>query len=352
MVGEYRDHRFTPEVESYLDTHPMASFHCARTLLDPGGRRIMFGVLAERRLVADNPHGWAGVLSLPRVLGLGEGNRLLMDPAPEVCSNGEPDWEFPGEELAPDRPFALDPVHGDCLEMVAEIDPGSAREVGLKLRRSAGGEEVTAVRYDRHEATLGGERRRRRGLLLPPAAPPLLRVQLRGARHPVRPLVRHQSRRLPRSPCVDEGEAQGPPQRRHRLRLRAPDIRPPPAGRGRPNRIFQDCPTSGKSAGRPSVPGTVPEPAIDLYPYNHILTHMKTTIELPDNLLRAAKAMAVRRGTTLKAIITHALEREVHDGASTPAVFELDEDGLPHLPPRGARVTAEIVGRLLDEEAG
>ena len=39
--------------------------------------------------------------------------------------------------------------------MVAEIDPGSAREVGLKLRRSAGGEEVTAVRYDRHEATLG-----------------------------------------------------------------------------------------------------------------------------------------------------------------------------------------------------
>ena len=54
----------------------------------------MFGVLAERRLVADNPQGWAGVLSLPRVLGLGDGNRLLMDPTPEVCSRGEPDWEF------------------------------------------------------------------------------------------------------------------------------------------------------------------------------------------------------------------------------------------------------------------
>lgn len=78
---------------------------------------------------------------------------------------------------------------------------------------------------------------------------------------------------------------------------------------------------------------------------------MKTTIELPDALLRAAKAMAVRRGTTLRAIITHALEREVHDGASTPALFEVDDDGLPHLPPRGARVTADIVARLLDEEA-
>ena len=70
MIGEYRDHRFTPEVEGYLDTHPMACFHCARTLLDPAGRR-MFGVLAKRWLVADNPQGWAGVLSLPRVLGLG-----------------------------------------------------------------------------------------------------------------------------------------------------------------------------------------------------------------------------------------------------------------------------------------
>ena len=79
---------------------------------------------------------------------------------------------------------------------------------------------------------------------------------------------------------------------------------------------------------------------------------MKTTIELPDALLRAAKAMAVRRGTTLKAIITHALEREVHDSASTPAFFEMDDDGLPHLPSRGACVTPEIVGRLLDEEAG
>ena len=78
---------------------------------------------------------------------------------------------------------------------------------------------------------------------------------------------------------------------------------------------------------------------------------MKTTIELPDALLRAAKAMAVRRGTTLRAIITHTLEREVHDGASTPALFEVDDDGLPHLPARGARVTAEVVAGLLDEEA-
>ena len=78
---------------------------------------------------------------------------------------------------------------------------------------------------------------------------------------------------------------------------------------------------------------------------------MKTTIELPDGLLRAAKAKAARRGTTLKAIIAHALEREVHHGGASNDIFEVDEDGLPHLPARGARVTSELVARL-EEEAG
>ncbi len=77
---------------------------------------------------------------------------------------------------------------------------------------------------------------------------------------------------------------------------------------------------------------------------------MKTTIELPDDLLRAAKAVAARRGTTLKAILTHALEREVHDGNSPSGRFDVDNDGLPHLPSRGVRVTGDLVSRLLDEE--
>lgn len=77
---------------------------------------------------------------------------------------------------------------------------------------------------------------------------------------------------------------------------------------------------------------------------------MKTTIELPDDLLRAAKAVAGRRGTTLKAIITHALEREVLDGNPPSTSYEVDSDGLPHLPSRGARVTGDLVSQLLDED--
>jgi RecB family exonuclease len=78
---------------------------------------------------------------------------------------------------------------------------------------------------------------------------------------------------------------------------------------------------------------------------------MKTTIDIPDRLLRSAKAMAARRGTTLKTIITHALEREVyHSDLPSEQDFAVNEDGVPYLPPRGVRITSELVTRLLDEE--
>ena len=79
---------------------------------------------------------------------------------------------------------------------------------------------------------------------------------------------------------------------------------------------------------------------------------MKTTIDLPDELLREAKAVALRRGTTLRAVMTHALEREVQAGdLSHREGIVVDGDGLPALAPRGVRVTGELVSRLLDEDA-
>lgn len=48
-------------------------------------------------------------------------------------------------------------------------------------------------------------------------------------------------------------------------------------------------------------------------------------------------AIAARRGTTLKAIIAQALEREVHDRDPPQDLFEVDKDGLPHLPSRALK---------------
>ena len=52
MVGEYRDHRFTPEVEGYLDTHPMGLRPHPAPAPPQGvaqeGRRLLSPVLGMR----------------------------------------------------------------------------------------------------------------------------------------------------------------------------------------------------------------------------------------------------------------------------------------------------------------
>jgi hypothetical protein len=53
---------------------------------------------------------------------------------------------------------------------------------------------------------------------------------------------------------------------------------------------------------------------IPIFPYYE---PVKTTIELPDHLLRQAKILAVEQGRTLKEVMTEALE--AHLGATPPA---------------------------------
>jgi hypothetical protein len=72
---------------------------------------------------------------------------------------------------------------------------------------------------------------------------------------------------------------------------------------------------------------------LDTNPYTHIVTHMKTTVELPDDLLAEAKAMALRNRTTLKALLTRALERELRGGGleASHDRFIVDDRGWPLL---------------------
>ncbi len=81
---------------------------------------------------------------------------------------------------------------------------------------------------------------------------------------------------------------------------------------------------------------------------------MKTTLDLPDDLLIEAKAVAARRRTTLKAIVEHALRREIQTpgpAASTPGDrYHRDELGFLVLK-RGpdATVSPETVRKIQDD---
>ena len=81
-VGTYENQRFTPEKEGLVDC---GSYYAAKTMLDKDGRRILWGWIAESRpdaqLIAA---GWAGAMSLPRVLSLSSDKELQTAVAPDM----------------------------------------------------------------------------------------------------------------------------------------------------------------------------------------------------------------------------------------------------------------------------
>ena len=81
-VGTYANQRFTPEKEGVVD---WGSYYAAKTMLDADGRRILWGWIPEARPDADLiAAGWAGVMSVPRVLSLTAQNELSTEVAPVV----------------------------------------------------------------------------------------------------------------------------------------------------------------------------------------------------------------------------------------------------------------------------
>lgn len=92
---------------------------------------------------------------------------------------------------------------------------------------------------------------------------------------------------------------------------------------------------------------------IYIKPYSHIVTHiMKTTLDLPDDLLIAAKALAALRKTTLKAMVEHALRREIapQENLAPDSPYESGPFGILSLKKRTETLSAEQVQHLIDHQ--
>jgi beta-fructofuranosidase len=80
--------RFHSESQGKLDH---GAFYAPKSMVDGQGRRILLGWIQETRPQAEiKDAGWAGVMSLPRVLTIGSENELRMEVAPELaklCEN-------------------------------------------------------------------------------------------------------------------------------------------------------------------------------------------------------------------------------------------------------------------------
>ena len=78
---------------------------------------------------------------------------------------------------------------------------------------------------------------------------------------------------------------------------------------------------------------------------------MKTTLDLSEDLLAEAKAVAARRRTTLRAMVEHALRREIMPLSQPVAAspFELNDLGMLVLKKHGEGITLETIRALQDE---
>jgi beta-fructofuranosidase len=153
LIGSYEDGAFVPETGRIID--PGGCFYAPQTTVDDEGRRIMWGWLREGRPEQEQQEaGWSGVMSLPRLLSLKSDSSLAVEPVPELKSLRTKHQRFAGLDLTPESSGLLETVRGNCLELVAEFEPGNATEFGMRVCRSPAGEEETLIFYDARNGRL------------------------------------------------------------------------------------------------------------------------------------------------------------------------------------------------------
>ena len=137
-VGTYAKQRFTPEKEGVVD---WGSYYAAKTMLDAEGNRILWGWIPEARADAELVSaGWAGAMSLPRILSLTPQNELQTEVA-TVAHKLRTDPVAPAHdaERCSTCQHALDAVRIKDLaaEIALEVHP-KADDFTLRLYSEAG----------------------------------------------------------------------------------------------------------------------------------------------------------------------------------------------------------------------
>lgn len=128
----------------------------------PEGEAVAIGWMSSWRYAASTPTtGWRGAMTLPRRLSLRtvDGRvRLVQVPAPDPSAlASEPRWtvrDVPLDDVVVPLPRAS----GDALLLTAELDVGTADEVGLHVRSKDG--QRTVVGYDARTGRVLVDRRR------------------------------------------------------------------------------------------------------------------------------------------------------------------------------------------------
>jgi sucrose-6-phosphate hydrolase SacC (GH32 family) len=189
-LGAWKNEQFHPtfhEKMSWVDN----SFFAPESLLDDHGRRIMWAwIFDSPGFAMRQESGWSGTMSLPRVLTLGVDGMLRMNPPQELERLRYRMQSLTDLAIPTDQEMVLDGIGGTSIELSLEMivpKDSRAKQFGLKVCRSAKGEEETLVCYDaadrklkvdttRSSLTEGPKSIEAGPLALKPGEPLLLRV--------------------------------------------------------------------------------------------------------------------------------------------------------------------------------
>jgi len=145
FIGTYADQKFQSESSGLADGSDL--YYAAKSFVDRQGRRILWGWIREgRNDAAQRAAGWAGVMSLPRVLSMDSQGTLCTEPLPELAALRGKHHRIAAAELSGYLPVSE--CKGDSLEIRVEVDTGDAREAGITVRRSPDAAEETTIAYD------------------------------------------------------------------------------------------------------------------------------------------------------------------------------------------------------------
>lgn len=149
-IGTFKNEHFYPERHIRMNW-PGGQFFAPESLLDGKGRRIIWAWVTDPRTILTQQSTGSGVQSLPRVLGLAADGTLTITPAEELQTLRRNHRMRENLRVPAESSLALNDVRGDTLELAMEIEPGTAREIGLAVRCSPDGKEET-VAWFRPEA--------------------------------------------------------------------------------------------------------------------------------------------------------------------------------------------------------
>ncbi|MGG4128822.1 GH32 C-terminal domain-containing protein [Paenibacillus illinoisensis] len=125
-------------------------------MVDPKtGRKIIFTIAqGDRTSELEYQSGWAHNGGLPLSVYLRDDGRLGIEPIQELQSlRGAKRLELRDKSLAEANELLQD-VQGDMLEIQVELEPGSASQIGIKVRCTPDREEETLLFYEINEAKL------------------------------------------------------------------------------------------------------------------------------------------------------------------------------------------------------